>query len=339
MLGPLSIGGAEVRPGEVRDVFLKISETYAGGDVAVPIRVIRASADGPSLFVTAAIHGDELCGTGIIHELLYGDGLDIIAGTLILIPVVNVFGFESHDRYLPDRRDLNRQFPGSPNGSLASRVAHTLMEQIVRQCEWGIDLHSASQPRTNHPNVRGKLSDPRVRRLAEAFGCELVVEGAGPVGSLRREACKCGCATILLEAGEPLKVESDVLEVGARGIRNALIDLGMLAGAPVRPPFQVRVRKTTWVRAKVGGILRFHIRPGELVEAGQPIATNYTIFGRDPTVLASPVDGVVLGITTIPLVKPGEPICHVAIPTRRLTTLRKTVAASRMRAALEPPAE
>jgi predicted deacylase len=318
----------EVRPGETRDVFLKISETYAGGDVAIPIRVIRAPAEGPSVFVTAAIHGDELCGTGIIHELLYSEDLNVLAGTLILIPVVNVFGFESHDRYLPDRRDLNRQFPGSPGGSLAARVAHTLMEQIVRQCEWGIDLHSAAQPRTNYPNVRGKLTDPRVRRLAEAFGCELVVEGAGPAGSLRREACKVGCATILLEAGEPLKVESDVLQVGARGIRNALIDLGMIAGEPVRPPFQVRIRKTTWVRAKVGGILRFHIRPGELVDAGQPIATNYTIFGKDPTVLASPVDGVVLGITTIPLVKPGEPICHVAVPTRRLSTLRKAAQAS-----------
>jgi len=323
---PLAIGGVEIRPGEIRDVFLKISETYAGGDVSIPIRVIRAEADGPHLFVTAAIHGDELCGTGIIHELLYSDNLDITAGTLILIPVVNVFGFESHDRYLPDRRDLNRQFPGSPGGSLANRVAHTLMEQIVRQCDWGIDLHSASQPRTNHPNVRGKLSDARVRRLAEVFGCELVVEGAGPAGSLRREACKVGCATILLEAGEPLKVEQDMLEVGAQGIRNALIGLGMSPGEPVRPPFQVRVRKTTWVRAKVGGILRFHIRPGDLVEAGQPIATNYAIFGKDPSVLASPVDGIVLGITTIPLVKPGEPICHVAIPTRRLSTLRRAAA-------------
>lgn len=325
----LVIGGVEIRPGETRDVFLKISETYAGGDVAVPIRVIRAEAEGPSLFVTAAIHGDELCGTGIIHELLYSDDLRVTAGTLILIPVVNVFGFESHDRYLPDRRDLNRQFPGSTGGSLAARVAHTLMQQIIRQCQWGIDLHSAAQPRTNHPNVRGKLTDPRVRRLAEAFGCELVVEGAGPAGSLRREACKAGCATILLEAGEPLKVESDVLEVGVRGIRNALIGLGMMEGEPVRPPFQVRVRKTTWVRAKVGGILRFHIRPGDFVEAGQPIATNYTIFGKDPTVLASPVDGVILGTTTIPLVKPGEPICHVAIPTRRLATLRKAAEASR----------
>jgi predicted deacylase len=326
---PLAIGGVEIRPGETFDVLLKISETYAGGDVAVPIRVIRAAADGPAVFVSAAIHGDELCGTGIIHELLTSEDLQLLAGTLILIPVVNVFGFESHDRYLPDRRDLNRQFPGSPGGSLAARVAHTLMEEVVRKCEWGIDLHSAAQPRTNYPNVRGKLTDPRVRRLAESFGCELVVEGAGPDGSLRREACKVGCATILLEAGEPLKVEPDVLEVGARGIRNALIDLGMIAGAPVPPPFQVRVRKTTWVRAKVGGILRFHIRPGDFVEAGPPIATNYTIFGKDPTVLASPVDGVVLGITTIPLVKPGEPICHVAVPTRRLATLRKAAEASR----------
>jgi len=244
----------------------------------------------------------------------------------MLIPMVNVFGFESHDRYLPDRRDLNRNFPGSPTGSLASRIAHTLMQHLVQQCQWGIDFHSAAQRRINHPNVRGKLTDSRVRRLAEAFGCELVVSGAGPVGSFRREACKAGCATILLEAGEPLKVEQDVLSVGVTGVRNALIALGMAEGEPVRPRIQIRVRKTTWVRAQVGGILRFHVRPGDLVDTGQPIATNYTIFGKDPTELTSPVDGVVMGLTTIPLVKPGEPICHIAIPTRQLATIRKATA-------------
>ncbi|MCA9081395.1 MAG: succinylglutamate desuccinylase/aspartoacylase family protein [Planctomycetaceae bacterium] len=319
-----SLGGVPVRRGETCDLQLKISETYTGADVSIPARVIRARQPGPTVFVSAAIHGDELIGTGIIHELL-SSGVPLKAGTLILLPVVNVFGFENHDRYLPDRRDLNREFPGSATGSLASRIADILMREVIQQCDYGIDLHAAAKTRINFPNVRGDLNDPEVRRIAKAFGCELVIDGTGPQGSLRREACRVGCPTIILEAGEPLKVETSMLEIGMRGVRNVLIELGLMDGESVPPPFQSMVRKTTWVRAQVGGFLRFHARPGEIVREGQIIASNFGILGDHQNALVSPVDGLILGMTTLPAVKPGEPVVHIAIPSKSINTLERAV--------------
>jgi predicted deacylase len=319
------LAGEDIAYSECRDTRLKISETYTGDPIAVPIRVIRGPKPGPHVFVSAALHGDELTGTGIIHELLHGGALDLLRGTLLLIPVVNVFGFENHDRYLPDRRDLNRVFPGAAAGSLASRIAHAFMTEIVGQCDYGIDLHSAAQTRTNFPNVRGDMSIPEVKRIAEAFGCELIVDGRGPEGCMRLEACKAGCATIILEAGEPMKAEPAMLEVGVRGIRNVLSSLGMIEAKLFEPPYQTTVQKTTWVRAEVGGFLRFHIKPGDIVEAGGAVASNFSILGNHQNILRSPVDGIVLGMATSPAVKPGEPVCHIAIPGGKIAGVRKTL--------------
>ncbi|TVP75895.1 MAG: succinate dehydrogenase [Puniceicoccaceae bacterium] len=314
---PFSIAGQRIPVGQSRDVRLVISETYTGEKVHVPLRVIRAKKPGPIVFITAAIHGDEVNGTGIIHDFLFGDLIDLKSGTLILAPVVNVFGFESHERYLPDRRDLNRSFPGTKSGSLASRIAYTLMHELVDKCDYGIDLHTAAFQRTNFPNIRADLTNPHARRLAEAFGCVMVVDGKGPLGSFRREATKRGCPTIILEAGEPWKVEPSVLQIGTRGIRNVLSNLGMITDAQLKPPFLAKVRKTAWVRATVGGILKFHVSPGDFVEAGQPIVTNYSIMGVEQNTLNSPNNGIILGMATMPAVKPGEPICNIATLTAK----------------------
>lgn len=306
------IAGQSIPLGTSRDVKLSISATYTGDTISVPLRVIRAMKKGPTVFVTAAIHGDEINGTGIIHDFLFGQPIDLKYGTLVLAPVVNVFGFETHERYLPDRRDLNRSFPGTSKGSLASRIAYTLMTELVDKCDYGIDLHTAAFQRTNFPNVRADLSNSEARLLAEAFGCVMVVDGKGPVGSFRREATKRGCPTIILEAGEPYKVEPSVLQIGTRGIRNVLSKLGMVDTPQQKPPFLVKIRKTQWVRATVGGILKFHVSPGDFVEAGQSIATNYSIMGVEQNVLLSPTDGIIMGMVTMPAVKPGEPICNIA---------------------------
>ena len=326
----LVIGNVPVRPGETRDIRLKISESYTGGDVSIPLRIIRATQNGPNFLISGGIHGDELNGFGIVHHLMFREQLQLVSGSLILVPVINVFGFETNNRYLPDRRDLNRSFPGSINGSLASRIAHTVMHEVIQKCDYAIDCHTAAVQRTNYPNIRGDLDLSGVRRLSKAFGCELIIDGKGPVGSLRREACKVGCQTVLLEAGEPLKIEPAVVEFGIRGVRNALIDLGMISGTKVFPPFQTLVRKTTWVRAAAGGILSFHIGPGDIVEKHQPVATNYTIMGEKQNTLLSPIDGVILGMATLPTVKPGEPVYHVAQPARRLSAIRKEL--SKLRA-------
>ena len=314
---PFKVAGERIPLGQSRDVRLTISETYTGDKVRVPLRVIRARKPGPCIFITAAIHGDEVNGTGIIHDFLFGDAVNLKCGTLILAPVVNVFGFESHERYLPDRRDLNRSFPGTKRGGLASRIAYTLMTELVDKCDFGIDLHTAAFQRTNFPNIRADLTNPDARRLAEAFGCMMVVDGKGPLGSFRREATKRGCPTIILEAGEPWKVEPSVLQIGIQGIRNILSEFGMLDTQQVRPPFLAKVRKTQWIRATVGGILKFHVSPGDFVEDGQAIVTNYSIMGVEQNVLSSPTNGIILGMATMPAVKPGEPICNIATLTAK----------------------
>lgn len=326
----LVVGGVRIRPGETTDISLEISETYTGDKILMPVRVIRGKKPGPRVFVTAAIHGDEINGTGIIHDFLFGDACEIQAGALILVPVVNVFGFESNERYLPDRRDLNRSFPGSPKGSLAARIAHILMTEVAQKCDYGIDLHSAAFQRTNYPNVRADLSSAAIRRLASSFGCALVIDGKGPVGSFRRECSRIGCPTIILEAGEPWKIEPTVLQIGVQGIRNVLIHLGMLAGKIIPPPYQAIVRNTQWLRATVGGILKFHVSPGEFVSEGQSVATNYSILGKEQNVITSPTSGIAIGMTTMPCVKPGEPVCHLASVSRsQFARFRKQLANAR----------
>ena len=318
------VAGQAVAPGESKDICLNISETYTGDKISMPLRVMRSEREGPSVFVTAAIHGDEINGTGIIHDFLCSEPIRLKKGTLILAPVVNVFGFEAHERYLPDRRDLNRCFPGSSNGSMASRIAHTLMTELVEKCDYGIDLHTAAFQRTNYPNVRADLSNPETRRLANAFGCAVIADGKGPIGSFRREATKHGCPTIILEAGEPWKVEPSVMQIGLKGIKNVLVDLDMLDGQIQKPPYQAQVRKTAWVRATSGGILKFHVGPGDFVIEDQPIATNYSIFGVEQNILTSPASGIVLSTTTMPGVKPGEPVCNIAmLSMRQLKLYRK----------------
>ena len=303
--------GQEIPPGESRNVELAMSESYSGATVQIPIHIRRAVEPGPVVFVTAALHGDEINGTGAIRRLI-GDGdFALLRGSVMLIPVLNLPAFDRHSRYLPDRRDLNRSFPGSANGSLASRMAHVIFDEIVSRCDYGIDLHTAAVRRINYPNVRGDLSNPAVKRLAESFGSEFIMNGKGPAGGLRRESVAAGCPTIIMEGGEVWKVEPGVVEAATRGVKNVLRGLEMLDGPAQRPAYQVIIEKSTWIRADKGGFLKFHIKPGDLIEKDQPLATNTTLLGDERSVLRAPFDAVVIGMTSLPAISPGEPVCNL----------------------------
>lgn len=315
--------GQRVKPGQSKDLKITVSESYSGMSVKIPLHVRRGEQDGPVVFVTAALHGNEINGTGAVRSLIQDEALQLKAGAVILVPVINLLGFERHSRYLPDRRDLNRSFPGTSRGSLASRMARSIFDEIVRRCDYGIDLHTAAVRRTNFPNVRGDLKNAKVKWLAEMFGCEIILAGGGPKGSLRREACKAGCPTVILEAGEVWKVQPAIVECCARGVKNVLIALEMLEGEREVPPYQVVVEKTSWVRADYGGFLQFHVAPGDLVEKDQPLASNTSLLGRERNVLTAPFDGVVLGMTTLPAVSPGEPVCHLGAIADGIGRIRK----------------
>lgn len=321
----LEIAGEWIPRGTVRELQLPLTQSFSGIDVAIPVRVIRGPRPGPVLMLTAAVHGDELNGTGIIREIALQPTEEVEAGTLVLVPVVNILGFERGSRYMPDRRDLNRSFPGEPGGSMTRRVAHTLFHQLVTRCDYLVDFHTAAVRRTNYPNVRGDLSKPEIIRLARAFGCQLVVDHAGTEGTLRRTASNHGVAAIIVEAGEVLKVEPSVLEIGVRGVRNVMVELGMVQGEPARPAYQARVLRSRWLRVDTGGMLRFHVAPGDVVEQGQPIAVCTTLLGGDRSVITAPEDGVVMGLTTSPLVKPGDPVCHLALPEKGIARIRQAL--------------
>jgi predicted deacylase len=304
--------GVQIAPGKEFEVRVIVSESYSGVDIGIPVYVWRGRNPGPTVFVTGAVHGDEINGTGIIRSIIVDHPFRLRSGTLIMVPVVNLLGFERHERYLPDRRDLNRSFPGSKRGSLARRLARAVFDQIVSRSDFGIDLHTAALRRTNFPNVRADMNHPELAGLARAFGTELIVSSVGPAGSLRRSATAAGCPTLILEAGEVWKVEPTIVEYGIRGIRNCLRHLGMVAGEPTVPPYRVETDATSWVRAQFGGFLRFHVTPGDHVQKGDPLATNISLVGRRLNVVRASRAGIVLGMTTLPSVAPGDPICHLA---------------------------
>ncbi len=313
---PARWGGKTVAPGERQALEITVSERYSGASVRLPVFVWRGERPGPTVSVTAAVHGDEINGTGAIRFIITQKPFELAAGTLVLVPVVNLPGFEQHARYLPDRRDLNRCFPGNAEGPLAMRMAHAFFEKIARRCDFGIDLHTAALRRTNFPNVRADMSLEPLAELARAFGAELIVSSKGPEGSLRRSATKAGCPTLILEAGEVWKVQPGVVEYAVRGIENCLKHLGMVEGKPTKPAYRVETDSTKWVRAKFGGFLRFHVAPGQIVSAGDPLATNAKLTGEEQNILRAPRDGILLGMTTLPSVAPGDPVCHLAFPRR-----------------------
>ena len=197
-----AIGGVRIRSGTVRALELPITRLVTGADVTLPVRVVHGREDGPRIWIDAAIHGDEVAGVEVVRQVMAGLDPKTFRGTLVAVPIVNVLGFMTGDRYLPDRRDLNRSFPGSPRGSLASRIAHLFMREIVAGCEVGIDLHTGSDRRSNLPQVRADLDDPRTRELAAAFGAPVMLHAGIRDGSLRHAAGEHGAKVLLYEAGE-----------------------------------------------------------------------------------------------------------------------------------------
>jgi predicted deacylase len=232
---------------------------------------------------------------------------------LITVPIVNVFGFNAQSRYLPDRRDLNRSFPGSERGSLAARIAFLFMQEVVRKCQYGIDLHTGSNHRTNLSQVRANLHDDETRRLAEAFAAPVIMHAAAIDGSLRKAATDAGARTLVYEAGEPLRFDRAAIELGHDGVLRVLAALGMLKSAPKKKgPHSALVAKTTWVRALNSGILRLDARLGQVVTARQQLGLVADAFGEDAAPLLAPEDGLVIGHTNNPLVQQGEAVLHLA---------------------------
>ena len=321
------ICGRRVQPGKVAQIHLKVSETVTHRPATIPVTVVHGTEPGPTLFLTGAVHGDEINGVAIVRRVLDIIDPEKLKGTLIGVPVVNRVGFQSYTRYLPDRRDLNRFFPGDANGSMASRIAHKLFDKVISKADAGIDLHTAAAGQANLCHVRGDTENEVIKDLMKAFGTPIMLEGGGPKGSLRRAATDAGVPTIIFEAGEPNRFQHHVVEIGATGVLRVMNHLGMIKTRQPKVPISILVKKSEWVRADHGGILDLEVSPGDLVRTGQRIAVIHDPFGQHVDELRAATSGVVLSTATDPLTNPGNAVAHIGHLHKTLKRAREYVKA------------
>ncbi|BBP46459.1 deacylase [Thiosulfatimonas sediminis] len=311
----ITIGGVSIAPGERKTVSLEVGRLYTHSKLNMPVQVVHGKRAGPILFVSAAIHGDELNGVEIIRRLLKIKTIERIRGTLIVVPIVNLFGLINQSRYLPDRRDLNRSFPGSPEGSLAGRMAHLFLTEIIDRCTHGIDLHTGAINRTNLPQIRANLKDPETLAMAQAFGSPIIMDSALRKGSLRAAAVKRKIPVLLYEAGEALRFDEASIRAGVNGILHVMRHLQMLPeGRRVAArPKPIIAKNSHWVRAPQGGIFRSLVKDGARVQKDKTLLGVVSDpFGEDEFHVFAPCSGIVIGQMVMPLVNEGEALFHIA---------------------------
>ncbi len=341
---PFVIGGQTVAPGTSIDVQLPVTTTLTGLPSTLAIRVMHGATPGPVVFVSGASHGDEIIGTAVVQRLAKALSPSGLSGTVLLIPVSNIFGFLNRTRYLPDRRDLNRSFPGSAGGSLAGQFAHVFLSEVLARAQVGIDIHSAAVHRYNLPQIRIAERKQRLLELAMAFGPPVIIEGPLREGSMRHIAAERGIDMLVLEAGEALRFDPLSVETGVSGVLRVLAHLGMIESdnglAQVAVP--ARAKASSWVRSPRGGVAYFMRTSGDPVREGDILGHVGGLFGEDAVELVSPVDGIVIGHATLPVVHQGDALFHIARirhPERvgeRIGTITEAILASEPDGPAEP---
>lgn len=312
-----TIGGFNIAPGQTLRIELPVSKLYTDTDISMPIHVMRGKQPGPSVFVCAAIHGDELNGIEIIRRLIKSKRTKVICGTLILVPMVNVYGVLNQSRYMPDRRDLNRSFPGSPKGSLSALFANRFLTEIVQHCDYGIDLHTGAIHRSNLPQIRANLKDPVTLELAEVFGVPVLLNSNLRDGSLRQSAVESGTRILLYEAGQALRFDELSIRAGLKGIQNVLKYLGMLKSGKRKPSSKAQVtpfiaNTSSWTRANASGIVNDLKSLGDRVNKGDALALIGNPYGEISATVIANRAGIIIGKQNIPLVQEGDAMYHIA---------------------------
>ena len=314
--GAFTYDGGKVAPGETRNIRYGISETYMGDPVRIPVTVVNGTEPGPTGVLTAAAHGDELNGVEVVrtvaHEWSHAD----LRGTLVCLPVLNVPGFLAQQRYLPIYdRDLNRSFPGSETGTSARRMASRIFANFVSQGDFALDFHTSTRGRTNMLHVRADTESEGVERVAKSFGSNVVIDGAGPEGSLRREASERGTATVTIEMGEAHRFQRDLIDRALLGVESVLAEFGMRRTDAVRWPGWRTVidggAEKTWLRADAGGLVDMHYDGGDLLREEESVCTITDPFKTESESVIAPFTGLVVGVLENPLVYPGNPVCHL----------------------------
>jgi predicted deacylase len=315
---PFLFEGESVAPGTRHEFSIPIARLPAGTWVNMPVVVLHGVRAGPVVWANGAIHGDELNGVEIVRQLLFQIDPQALAGTFLGVPIVNAFGVTAASRYLPDRKDLNRAFPGSPRGSLAARLAHAFFDRVVCRAELGMDFHTGSAGRTNLPHIRCTTKDAQTLRLARAFGASLVLDSPQRTGSLRAEAVRRGIRVLLFEGGEAERLDPDAIAAGCDGALRVLAAMGMLGSAPASPfPDPAICTSSLWTRATRSGFCRMAVELGQRVEPKEPLAVVHDAVGPGEQVVRARTGGVVIGLLRTAVVHRGDSIVHVGVPQSR----------------------
>ncbi|MFW6384342.1 MAG: succinylglutamate desuccinylase/aspartoacylase family protein [Halodesulfurarchaeum sp.] len=313
--GAFTYSGGKIEPGESATFRYRVSETYLGDPMRIPVSIVNGDEPGPTAVLTAATHGDELNGIEVVREVTLERDFEELHGTLILLPVLNVPGFLAQQRYLPVYdRDLNRSFPGDPKGTGAKRIADTIFRNFVEPADIGIDFHTSTRGRSNMLHVRGDMVDPSVERLAYAFGTEVIIDTSGAASSLRRAATEAGTTTITVEMGEAHRFQRDLIDRALNGVESVFTEYGLLPkGSVAWPGWRTVVGsgEKTWLRAPSGGLVEMYADRGEIVQEGETVATIANPFKTERTAVEAPWDALLVGVLENPVVYPGDPLCHL----------------------------
>ncbi len=311
----ITIAGLTIHAGERRSVMIPLPNLYQSEPVLMPTHVMVGQKPGPILLITAAVHGDEINGTEIIRRLLKLRFLKNLSGTLIAVPVVNIYGYIYQSRYLMDRRDLNRSFPGSSSGSIAARLAKLLVTELINKASHIIDLHTGALHRSNLPQIRASLNNAETLELAKAFGTPVIIDSRQRDGSMRQVASDLKKPLLLYEVGEALRFDDFGIKIGVRGIINVMRHLGMLETSEILPDKtkECIISSSHWIRAQLSGNLQSHKKLGAQVEKGEVIGTLSNPFDLSVAEVICPYKGIIIGQCKLPPVHEGQALFHIGL--------------------------
>ena len=310
---PMRLLNAQIPPGTYQRLSWSATELFEGVPVSTPVLVVNGKLPGPTLCLTAAVHGDELNGIEVVRRVMHDLDAKRLSGAVIGVPIVNLQGFRRGSRYLPDRRDLNRYFPGNPNGSAASRIAHSFFTEVVSNCDALVDLHTGSFERANLPQLRADLRNPDVLTLTQGFGATVILHSDPAAGTLRHAATNAGVPAVTLEAGGPSELELKEVKHGVKGIETLLNTLGMVKKRRMWGEAEPVYYRSSWVRANRGGILLADVSLGSTVRQGDLLGTITDPMNNASTKIYSPFTGRVIGMARNQVVMPGFAAFHIGI--------------------------
>lgn len=327
--------GAPIIKGTLDRRAWSAGQPLSGLALPTPVLIASGKEPGPTLCLTGAVHGDELNGVEIIRRIMFALDTENLTGTVIAVPIVNLYGFQRNSRYLPDRRDLNRYFPGNPAGSSAARIAHHFFQDVISHCNALIDIHTGSFHRTNLPQLRADLSNPAVSKLSQLFDNFVVLHSLGTVGTLRRAAVEAGIPTVTLEAGEPLYLQPEEVAQGVRGVLAALHGFGLMGKSSKVASEQKVFYESVWLRADQGGVLFSEVRVGDAVKEGDILGSVTDPITNRSSVVRASASGTIIGMALNQMVMPGFAAYHLGLAKAAGATLQQT-AEGAANAALEP---